>query len=76
MGVFHTLSVGNTGQFGAPGNGVPAEAGVGERATVRPSHIAPAATKANGPEILPILCRRTSAPPLREKTVPDPACSV
>src|ERR1700734_3652793 len=55
MGVFHTLSAGNIGQFGAPGNGVPAEAGVGERATVRPSHTPPAVTRATGPVIVPIL---------------------
>src|ERR1700677_4206332 len=73
MGVFQTLSAGNMGQFGAPGTGVPAEAVVGDTATVRPSHISAAVTKATGPANLR---RRTSAPSLRisaEKTVPDPA---
>ena len=67
-GVFQTLSAGNMGQSGAPGTGVPADAGVGERPTVSPSHITPAARNAAGPAIL---CRRTSAPSLRGTTVPD-----
>src|SRR5271156_3273081 len=69
IGVFQTLSAGNMGQSGAPGTGVPAEAVVGDTATVRPSHITPAVTKATGPANLR---RRTSAPSLRKKTVPDP----
>ncbi len=66
-GVFQTLSAGNMGQFGAPGSGVPAEAVVGDTATVRPNHITPAATKATGPMILR---RRTSAPSQRERPYP------
>ena len=67
IGVFQTLSAGNMGQFGAPGTGVPAEAVVGDTATVRPSHITPAVTKATSPANLR---RRTSAPSLRKRRYP------
>jgi hypothetical protein len=67
-GVFHTLSAGNMGQFGAPGTGVPADAVVGETLTVRPRHITPAAMHTTGPAIE---CRRTSPLPAG-MTVPDP----
>ena len=64
MGVFQTLFAGKMGQFGAPGSGVPAEAVVGDMATVRPNHITPAVTKATGPAILR---RRTSTPSQRQR---------
>ncbi len=68
MGVFQTLSAGNTGQLGAPGTGVPADATPGAPQSIRPSPMTPAATNANtGP-----LCRRlTGVPPA--STVPDAA---
>ncbi|HEY5384546.1 MAG TPA: hypothetical protein VIJ56_04865 [Acidimicrobiales bacterium] len=70
MGVFHTLSVGNTGQLGAPGTGVPADAVEGETPTAKPNHITPAAMNATGPAIL---CRRTSAPSQLERRYPTRA---
>src|ERR1700722_12136541 len=66
-GVFQTLSAGNIGQPGAPGTGEPADAVVGARPTVRPSHITPAATKATGPAVFR---RRTNAPSLNDRTRP------
>ena len=38
MGVFQTLSAGNIGQLGAPGNGVPADATAVSPPIVGPSH--------------------------------------
>jgi hypothetical protein len=50
MLVFHTLSAGNIGQLGAPGNGVPADAGRGA-----------AATSIIPPLIIPVASRRATA---------------
>jgi hypothetical protein len=67
MSVFQTLSAGNMGQLGAPGTGVPADAVVGEMATVSPSHMIPTATNTTGPAVQH---RRTSVPSLLGRRYP------
>ena len=70
MGVFQTLSAGNIGQLGAPGNGVPADATPGAAPpTVRPSHTIAVTTNA----IVGLLTRRLTAEPLPLSTVPHPS---
>ena len=58
MGVFQTLSAGNTRALGAPGTGVPADRDLGTPPTVRPSHSSAVVTNATAG----LLIRRLGVP--------------
>ncbi len=69
IGVFQTLSAGNTGQLGAPGTGVLANAARDVAPITGNKHSTPVTTNA----VVSLLIRRlTGAPPLPPPTVPNP----